>query len=67
MSTKVADLYEKTKSFSKKELGEFLRLLLDDPRISEDLLDLALIKQAKAEGDESVTIDELLAGKRTYR
>jgi len=66
MTTKVIDLYEKNKSFSEDELDELTNLLIDDPRIREDLFDLALMREAEKEGEDSVTLDEFRAGKRTY-
>jgi len=66
MTTKVLDLYEKTKSFNDDELEELLGLFVDDPRFREDLFDLALIREAEKEGGGSVTLDEFRAGKRTY-
>ena len=67
MTAKVSELYESTKSFSEVELDELIGLLVNDPRIAEDLLDLALIKESEAEGGESVTLEEFRAGKRTYQ
>ncbi len=66
MSPKVLEFYEKTRSFNDEELDELMKLILDDPRLSEDILDLALIKEAETEGGESVTLEEFRAGKRTY-
>lgn len=66
MTTKAFELYEKTKSFSDDELEELLGLFIDDPRLKEDIFDLALIREAEKEGGESVTLDEFRAGKRTY-
>jgi hypothetical protein len=66
MSPKVLEFYQETKSFNQIELDELVQLILDDPRLSEDILDLALIREAEAEGGDSVTLEEFRAGKRTY-
>jgi len=39
---------------------------LDVRELREDLLDYAAMLEAEAEGGESVTIEEFLAGERTY-
>lgn len=66
MTANVLEFYEKAKSFTPEERDELFSLFLDDPELREDMLDLALVIQAEAEGGDSVTLDELLAGKRTY-
>ncbi|MFH0766256.1 MAG: hypothetical protein V2A61_07535 [Calditrichota bacterium] len=66
MTPKVLDLYKEAKSLPPEEFDELFKLFYDDPQIREDMLDLALIMEAEAEGGETVTLDELLAGKRTY-
>ena len=66
MTTKVLELYEKTRSFSDDELEELLGLIIDDPRLREDIFDIALIRETEKEGGGSVTLDEFRAGKRTY-
>ncbi len=66
MTTKVLEFYERVKSFSEEELDELINLFIDDPRIREDLFDLALIREAEKEGEDSVTLEEFRAGKRTY-
>ena len=49
-----------------EEKEEFYRVLFEDENIREDLLDYAAMLQAEAEGGEPVTLEEYLAGKRTY-
>ncbi len=66
MNPKVLGLYKEAKSLPPEEFDELFTLFFDDPQLREDILDVALILQAEAEGGESVTLDELLAGKRTY-
>ncbi len=66
MTLKVLEFYERTKSFNEDELDELINLLIDDPRIREDLFDLALMREAEKEGEDSVTLEEFRAGKRTY-
>jgi hypothetical protein len=66
MSNSVAEVIEKVKTFNPAERDELFEGILKDPDLREDLLDLALVLQSEAEGGESVTLDELAAGKRTY-
>lgn len=67
MVNNVNEVMTKVKSLTSAERDELFGEILDDPILREDLLDLALVLQAEAEGGESVTLDELKAGKRTYR
>jgi hypothetical protein len=67
MSREIAEMVEKVKKFTPDERDELFEGILDDPELREDLLDLALVMQAEAEGGTPVTLDELVAGKRTYR
>ena len=62
MSNDVAEVMEKVKSLTSTERDELFGGILSDPDLREDLLDLALVLQAEAEGGESVTLDELVAG-----
>lgn len=66
MTEKVLEYYRKAKTFSQEEYEELFRLFCDDPQLREDLIDIALIREAEAESMEYVTLDELKAGKRTY-
>ena len=62
MSNDVAEVMEKVKSLTSAERDELFGEILGDLDLREDLLDLALVLQAEAEGGESVTLDELTAG-----
>ena len=62
----VTDVIKRVKNFSQAEKKELIDKLLDDPEIREDLIDLALILEAESEESEDVTLEEFLAGKRTY-
>jgi len=62
MSKDVAEVMEKVKSLTSAERDELFGEILGDLDLREDLLDLALVLQAEAEGGESVTLDELTAG-----
>ena len=66
MSPKVLDLYKEAKALSPEEFDQLFKLYYDDPQLREDLLDIAMMYQAEAAGMEYVTLDEFLAGKRTY-
>ncbi len=66
ISTTVEEIVERVKTFSAKDKDRFYSRLLEDPEIREDLLDYLLVLQAEAEGGEPVTLDEFIAGKRTY-
>jgi len=66
MPTSVVDIIEQVKALSPDEREAILTDLLQDSELREDILDLALVLQAEAEGGEPVTIDDYLAGKRTY-
>ena len=66
MTTKVLDIYEKVKSITPREREELFSLFYDDPQLREDLLDIALMIEAEQEGMDSVSLDELKTGKRTY-
>ena len=62
----VKELIARVKAIKPREKDEFFRNLLEDDEIREDLLDYAAMLQAEAEGGEPVTLEEYLAGKRTY-
>ncbi len=62
----VKELIYQVKSIKSEEKEEFYRVLFEDENIREDLLDYAAMLQAEAEGGEPVTLEEYLAGKRTY-
>ncbi len=66
MKTSVESVIQTVRSMSEAEREAVFQDFLDDPELFEDLLDLALSRQALAEGGETVTLDEYLAGKRTY-
>lgn len=62
----VKELIAQVKAIKPQEQEEFYRFLLEDDELREDLLDYAAMLQAEAEGGEPVTLEEYLAGKRTY-
>lgn len=62
----VKELIAQIKAIKPQEQEEFYRFLLEDDELREDLLDYAAMLQAEAEGGEPVTLEEYLAGKRTY-
>ncbi|NQU05234.1 MAG: hypothetical protein HQ568_04010 [Calditrichaeota bacterium] len=66
MTTKVLDLFKKVKSISPEERDDLFILFYDDLQLREDLLDIALMIEAEQERGDSVSLDELKAGKRTY-
>jgi len=66
MTTKILDIYEKVKSITPQEREDLFSLFYEDPELREDLLDIALMIEAEQEGGDSVSLDELKAGKRTY-
>ncbi len=66
MSESIDDLVNRVKTITDKEREQLFTRLLDDPELREDLLDLALVLQAESDGGEAVSLDEYLAGKRTY-
>lgn len=66
MTPKILDIYEKVRSITPHEREELFSLFYDDPELREDLLDIALMIEAEQEGGDSVSLDELKAGKRTY-
>jgi hypothetical protein len=67
MPNDVSEVMEKVKSLTSAERDELFEGILRDADLREDLLDLALVLQAEAEGGETVMLNELAAGKRTYR
>ncbi len=66
MPTSVVDIIEQVKSLPPEERKAILSELLEDSELREDILDLALVLQAEAEGGEPVSLKDYLAGKRTY-
>jgi len=66
MNATVTEVFNTVRTLTEQERDELFQTFLDDPEFYEDLLDLALSKQALAEGGETVTLAEYLAGKRTY-
>jgi hypothetical protein len=62
----IEEIVKKVKTFSEKEKEKLYSSLLEDKEIREDLLDYLLVLQAEAEGGEPVSLEEFLAGKRTY-
>ncbi len=66
MTLAVDDIVKQVKSFSSAEKEKLYTSLLEDPEIRDDLLDYLLVLQAEAEGGEPVTLNDFLAGKRTY-
>ena len=66
MTTKVNDLFKKVKSISPEERDDLFNLFYDDVQLRKDLLDIALMIEAEQERGDSVSLDELKAGKRTY-
>ncbi len=66
MSPKVLEIYQNYKTLTITERDELFKLYYDDPKIREDMLDIALMIEAESEGMEYVTLDEFKAGKRTF-
>ena len=66
MHSEVIEIIDKVKTFTPEERDELFREIMHDPDLREDLIDMALILQAEAEGGEPVTLEELESGKRTY-
>ena len=66
MSLPVDEIVKQVKSFSPEEKEKLYISLLEDPEIRDDLLDCLLVLQAEAEGGEPVSLNDFLAGKRTY-
>ena len=62
----IKELIAQIKAIKPQEKEEFYRNLLEDDELREDLLDYAAMLQSEAEGGEPVTLEEYLAGKRTY-
>ena len=66
MGETIDELVNRLKRLTQSEKEQLFAKLLDEPGIREDLLDIALVFEAEAEGSTAVTIDEYIAGKRTY-
>ena len=66
MSTTLEEIVKQVKAFSAVEKDYFYSRLLEDPEIREDLLDYLLVLHAEAEGGEPVSLEQFLAGQRTY-
>ena len=66
MSTTLEEIVKQVKALSAAEKDYFYSRLLEDPEIREDLLDYLLVLQAEAEGGEPVSLEEFIAGQRTY-
>ncbi|NQU05521.1 MAG: hypothetical protein HQ568_05455 [Calditrichaeota bacterium] len=66
MTTSAINMIKQIKALQPEEREAILSGLLQDSELREDILDLALVLQAEAEGGEPVSIDDYLAGKRTY-
>ena len=64
--TSVIDMIKQVKALPPEERKAILSGLLEDSELREDILDLALVLQAEAEGGEPVSLNDYLAGKRTY-
>jgi hypothetical protein len=62
----IKELVAQVKSIKSDEKEELYRVLFEDEELLENLLDYAAMLQAEAEGGEPVTLEEYLAGKRTY-
>jgi|GEM_PF-1406882 len=66
MSKQIDEIVKQVRTFSPEEKDSFYSRLLEDQEIRDDLLDYLLVLQAEAEAGEPVTLDEYLAGRRTY-
>ncbi len=66
MFATIEEIVKQVKAFSAAEKDSLYSRLLEDPEIREDLLDYLLVLQAEAEGGEPVSLEQFLAGQRTY-
>lgn len=57
---------ERFKTLTMDERDELFTILLDDPELRADLMDAALALEAEAQGGTPVSLEDYLAGKRTY-
>ncbi|MFH0765978.1 MAG: hypothetical protein V2A61_06130 [Calditrichota bacterium] len=66
MLSTVKEEIQRVKALTSDELDELLGEILADEDLRQDLLDVALALEAEAAGGEPVTLEEYIAGKRTY-
>ncbi len=66
MTISVTSLIDQVKRFSLDERNLLFEKLLDDPELRSDLFDLMLVYEAEAGKQKTVSLDDYIAGKRTY-
>jgi hypothetical protein len=66
MPNTVGTIIEQIKRFSTEDRNQLYLKLLGDPDIRSDIFDLMLVLDAEKDEQGTVSLDEYVAGKRTY-